>query len=80
MSIVNRRNAMVGWAVWSIGKRLAKHKARAAVPTVDSETRRPNRSALLLAGLAAFGGALLFWRRRDAGDAGDTGDGGEPVG
>ncbi|HSL65278.1 MAG TPA: hypothetical protein VK874_11530 [Gaiellaceae bacterium] len=72
MSIVNRRNAVVGWAAWSVGKQLAKRKARSAVPAVDAETRRPNRSAIVLAALAAVGGAVLFWRRR--GDDGDEGD------
>jgi hypothetical protein len=80
MSIVNRRNAMVGWAVWTVGKQLARRKAKAAVPTIDSETRRPNRAAMVIAAAAAaaVGGALLFWRSRD--DGGEAGDGGEPVG
>jgi hypothetical protein len=78
MSIVNRRNAMVGWAVWTVGKQLARRKAKAAVPTIDSETKRPNRAAIVIAAAAAVGGAVLFWRSRD--DGGEDGDGGEPVG
>jgi len=79
MSIVNRRNAMVGWAVWTVGKQLARRKAKAAVPTIDSETRRPNRAAMVIAAAAAAAvGGLLFWRSRD--DGGEDGDGGEPVG
>ena len=28
MGIVNRRNAVVGWVVWNVGKRVAKRKAK----------------------------------------------------
>jgi hypothetical protein len=63
MGIVNRRNAVIGWAVWQVGKRFAKRKAKTAVPTVDRETRRPNKPAIASA-LAAVGGVLWFWRRR----------------
>lgn len=63
MGIVNRRNAVLGWTVWSIGKRAAKRKAKQAVPTVDAETHKPNKSlvALLIAGAV---GAATFVRRR----------------
>jgi len=64
MSILNRRNAVLGWLAWRAGKRIAKRKARAAVPAVDTETKRPNRAAAAIAVLAAVGGALLFWRKR----------------
>ena len=63
MSIVNRRNAVLGWAAWEVGKRVAKRKARSAVPSVDTETRRPNRAAIV-ALLAAAGAAVVFWRKR----------------
>ena len=66
MGIVNRRNAVMGWAVWEVGKRVAKHKAKAAAPKVD-EGRRPNKSAIALFA-AAVGGAVFFWRRRSGGD------------
>jgi hypothetical protein len=64
MGIVNRRNAVLGWAVWNVGKRVAKKKARGAVPSVDTETKRPNAAATILATLAAVGGGLMFWRKR----------------
>ena len=67
MGIVNRRNAVLGWAVWNVGKRVAKKKARGAVPSVDTETKRPNAAATVLAALAAVGGALMFWRKRGDG-------------
>ena len=41
MGIVNRRNAVLGWAVWNVGKRFAKKKAKGAVPAVDTSTKRP---------------------------------------
>jgi len=69
MGIFNRRNAAVGWVTWMVGKRLIKKKARGALPSVDPETRRPNRSAVAL-GAAGVVGALTFWRRRSGGDDG----------
>jgi hypothetical protein len=63
MGIVNRRNAVMGWAVWQVGKRFGKRKAKTAVPTIDSETKRPNKPAVVAA-LAALGGLLLFWRKK----------------
>lgn len=35
MSMMNRRNAAVGWATWKIFKRLLKRKARSAVVSVE---------------------------------------------
>ena len=72
MTVLNRRNAMIGWAVWKLGKRAMKRKARAAVPTIDAETKRPNKSAAFAAAAAVAAGALVFWRRtRDDGGGGD---------
>jgi hypothetical protein len=67
VGIFNRRNAAVGWLTWIVGKRVLKRKAKGAVPTVDPETKRPNKSAiaLLVAGVA---GALTFWRKRSGDD------------
>ena len=58
--MLNRRYALLGWAVWQVGKRVGKKKAREAAPSVEGG--KPNKSAiaLLLAGVA---GALAFWRR-----------------
>ena len=67
MGIVNRRNAVLGWTVWQVGKRAAKKKAKDAVPGVDTSTRRPNKSAVL-AMLAAVGGVLMFWRKKRSDD------------
>jgi hypothetical protein len=61
MSIVNRRNAVLGWLTWQVGKRFAARKARSAVPGVDEG--RPNKG-LIVSALAAIGAVLFFWRRR----------------
>lgn len=67
MSIVNRRNAVMGWAAWQVGKRVMRHKAKSAVPKVDLEERRPNKGAIALFA-AAVGGLVFFWRRRSGDD------------
>jgi LPXTG-motif cell wall-anchored protein len=68
MSIFNRRNAVIGWLALAAGKRMAKRKARNAVPSIDAGTKRPNRPAIA-AGLLALGGALMFWRKRKSDDS-----------
>jgi hypothetical protein len=71
MSVFNRRNAAVGWVTWAVGKRVLKKKARGAVPSIDPESKKPNKSAIAL--LVASGvGALTFWKKRG-------GSGGEPA-
>lgn len=50
-----------------VGKRVLKRKAKGAVPNVDPETKRPNRSAIALF-VAGTVGALTFWRSRSSGD------------
>ena len=60
MGIVNRRNAVLGWGVWTIGKNIAKRKAKSAAPSV--ERGRPNKPLWALA-IAGAVGALTFWRR-----------------
>jgi len=61
VSIVNRRNAVLGWGVWTIGKNIAKRKAKSAAPSVESG--RPNKPLWAVA-IAGAVGALTFWRRR----------------
>ena len=61
MGIVNRRNAVMGWAVWKVVKRAGKKKARQAVPG-PGEHAGLNKSAIATI-LAAVGGALFFWRK-----------------
>ena len=64
MSIVNRRNAVVGWAVLKVGKRAAKKKAQGVTPSART-------GGVAAGGLAALGGLLFFWRKKRGGT--DTG-------
>lgn len=59
MGVINRRNAVLGWAVWNASKIAAKRKARSA--TTDG-SGRPTKA--VAAGLATLGGVVWFWRRR----------------
>ena len=68
MGIFNKRNAVLGWVVWKVGKRLAKRKARDVVPGAGGDGSSSKVQAAALAGLAAAAGALWFWRRRDLDD------------
>lgn len=61
MGIVNRRNAVMGWAVWKVAKRAGKKKARDAKPGLDDG--KPNKSLVAVV-LAAMAGALAFLRGR----------------
>jgi hypothetical protein len=66
VGIVNRRNAVLGWGVWKVGKRVMKRKAKGAAPTVEGG--RPNKS-LLAVSAAGLMGALTFWRKRRGGES-----------
>jgi MYXO-CTERM domain-containing protein len=61
MGVLNKRNAVLGWAAWQVGKRAMKRKASQATRVDD--TRSPSKGAVA-ALLAALGGAVFFWRRR----------------
>ena len=71
MSVFNRRNAAVGWLTWAVGKRVLKRKAKGAVPSIDPESKRPNKSAVALL-LASAVGVATFFRRRGGDDSGDA--------
>jgi hypothetical protein len=68
--VFNRRNAALGWASWFYWKHFLRQKAKDAVPSVDPETKRPNKTAAALTA-AGVVGALAFWRRRSGGGDGD---------
>jgi hypothetical protein len=46
--VFNRRNAVMGYIAWQGWKKLLKMKARSTVPSVDRESKKPNRSAIVL--------------------------------
>ena len=59
MGVLNKRNAVLGWAVWSVSKSVAKQKAKSVT---TNGSRRPTKA--VAAGLATLGGVVWFWRRR----------------
>jgi hypothetical protein len=71
MGVFNRRNAAVGWVTWMVGKRVLKKKAKDAVPAIDSETKKPNKSAIALL-VASAVGVLTFWKKRSGNDEPDS--------
>jgi hypothetical protein len=68
MGVVNRRNAVAGWVALAVGKRVLKRKARDAVPSVDPETKKPNKSAVALLVAAAVAVAAFVRKRAGGGD------------
>jgi hypothetical protein len=69
MSIINRRNAVIGWATWSVGKRLVKRKARSVLPSreagvPDEAGGKKKKAVKAIAVVAAAGGALAFWKAK----------------
>jgi hypothetical protein len=69
MSIINKRNAILGWSVWQVGKIAAKRKARQAL---EPDGKGPGKGAALIGLAAAAGGALFFWRRRGGSESDST--------
>ncbi len=60
MGIFNKRNAAVGWLALLVGKRVAKRKAKNAIPSGT----KAKAGAGAVGAVAAAGGALLFWKKR----------------
>jgi hypothetical protein len=60
MTILNKRNAVLGWSVWKVGKVAAKRKAKHAVQPKE----KGRGKGAIVSAVAAVGGALWFWRRR----------------
>ena len=65
MALMNRRNALLGWAVWQVGKQAAKRKAKASVSVRADDSAKPTKR-VIAAGLATLGGVLWFRSRRRA--------------
>jgi|GraSoiStandDraft_4_1057263.scaffolds.fasta_scaffold1259259_3 hypothetical protein len=69
MSIVNRRNAVIGWATWTTVKRIAAFKAKrvatAATPARDDGgSEGKGKAVKVIAVAAAAAGAVVFWKKR----------------
>jgi hypothetical protein len=71
VGVFNRRNAAVGWLTWMVGKRVLKKKAKDAVPAIDPQSKKPNKSAIALL-IASAVGVLTFWRKRSGDDTPDA--------
>jgi hypothetical protein len=71
MSIVNRRNAVLGWLAWKVGKGAVKKKAKGAVPGSSGSSSK--RKPAVFAGIAAaaVGAAAVVKRRHKDGDEPD---------
>ena len=65
--VFNRRNAVMGYIAWQGWKKVLKMKARSTVPSVDRETKKPNRSAIALLVVGALMVATLK-RKRSGGE------------
>lgn len=67
MSIFNRRNAILGWAVWQGSKRFAKLKAKGVKPSGRGGSNK-SLLAFSVAGVSVAGivGALTFWRKHQS--------------
>jgi hypothetical protein len=69
--IINRRNAVLGWAVWVFARRRAKRKAQEVVPFADAE---PKRSRLVRIGVGVLTaiGVVALWRKLRGRNGGDV--------
>ena len=63
MSVINKRNAVLGWATWMVAKQAAKRKAANVAAGTNGNHRGRKLAAVPLV-LAAVGGAVVFWRRQ----------------
>ena len=66
MSVINRRNAVMGWAVWKVAKRAGKKKARDVTPSVEGG--KPNKSLIAVAVAAVVGAFAMLRGRRSSTD------------
>jgi hypothetical protein len=66
MSLVNRRNAVLGWAVWLVAKQAAKRKVKQTVSNGGSGGGR-RRLLLIPLALAAAVAGVVAWRSRTGG-------------
>jgi hypothetical protein len=64
MGIMNKRNAVLGWATWKVGKGMMKKKAKGAVPRKAQSSSK--KKPAIFAGLAALGGLAVLKRKRKA--------------
>ena len=61
MAIMNRRNAALGWAIWSAAKWVAKQRASTAVPGRGDHAGL-NKGAIVSI-VAVLGGTVWLWHK-----------------
>jgi hypothetical protein len=66
MSIVNRRNAVIGWATWTTVKRVAAMKAKRVAPSRDGDESadKKKKAVKVIAVVVTAAGAVVFWKKR----------------
>lgn len=57
MSVINKRNAVIGWITVKVGKRAVRRKAQGAAPSART-------GGVMAGGVAALAGLLMFKRKR----------------
>jgi MYXO-CTERM domain-containing protein len=62
MSVINKRNAVMGWVAWNVVKQAAKRKAKQTASGENGSGRSKLVAPAAIA--AAVGGAIVLWRRR----------------
>jgi hypothetical protein len=65
MKIVTKRNALLGFLTWKVGKGMAKKKARGALP--HRHSGHSKKKPALLAGIAAALGITALIKRKKHG-------------
>jgi hypothetical protein len=65
--IFTKRNAVLGWTAWKVGKGIAKKKAKSAVPG-KSKSHGKKKPLAFLAGLGAAVGGLALLKRKHKSD------------
>lgn len=61
--MLNKRKAMIGYAVYAVGKPIVKRKLKQKAPG-----KRGGAIAAGSAAVAATAGGLVFWRKRNKGE------------
>lgn len=67
MSVVNRRNAMIGWATLTLMRQMAARKARRAqkaLPSKDGGGSKGKKALKVGAVVIAVAGAAAFWKAK----------------
>ena len=67
--IFTKRNALLGWTAWKVGKGIAKKKAKGAVPGKSKSSGGKKKPAALIAGLGAALGGLALLKRKHKSDS-----------